>query len=283
MVLGYSISPIPFYDSLSEQFKNNPTAFGTNYPLLAMMDEPPTFFFFTDDDIDVSHIHNISIVQVGVQSIDVTSRFVGHGLLMADAEAEDGSHNSYIRFSPSDDFAFSFPAVGMYYYVIEVNREDDTPSVYYSELFCVKDDKQNAIRIEYGSPNLLTTPFGIIPLGSLEAGFTLHMWVDALIGKPEYIFEETVTTRMGYEFMENCLTKKTYQFVVMAPEYLCDAMRLIKLCPDRTITQYNKSYHPITFDMSVDWQEQGDLAAVTVTFDTDTVITALGGYDNLHI
>ena len=98
------------------------------------------------------------------------------------------------------------------------------------------------------------------------------------MGKPEYSFEEEATKRLGYSFIESQVSKKTYRFNTVIPEYLCDAMRIIRLCSQKKITCKGETYNAITFNMEVDWQEQGDLASVTCEFDVDNIITNIGGF-----
>lgn len=279
MIVGYNISPLPFYDSLNEQFENHPCAFGVNYPLLCKPNDPLPFIFYTDDDPDLCNLSGVTLVRIGYQSIDVTDEFIGKGLVLLDADVPQ--HLSCIRFAPSQSYHYAFPAIGMYYLVTAIyNKEDDTTSVYYSEKFCVSDNLKDAIEITYTSLVNLSTPFGDIPFNHTVGTFSFKVWLNALIGKPEYNFEEVETNRSGYSFLERCTSKKTYQFNVIVPEYLCDALRLIKLCSDVTIVHKGKAYAPTSFDMSVSWEEQGDLASLRASFDTDNVITAIGGYQS---
>lgn len=281
MILGYNISPLPFYDSVEEQFENHPCAFGVNYPLLCGVNDPLPFLFYTDDDPDASSINSVSLVRVNSMGIDVTTDFTQGGLVIFDADVQ-GRASSFIRFAPNQDFLFEFPAVGLYYFIIGIfNRKQQTTAYYYSEKFCVTDNLWDAININYTSPVNLSTPFGDIPFRHNDVGdFGFRVWLNALIGKPEYTFEEVETNRTGYSFLERCTSKKTYQFNVIAPEYLCDALRLIKLCPIVKIVHRGKIYEPTSFDMNVSWEEQGDLASLRATFDTDNVITAIGGYQS---
>lgn len=279
MIVGYNISPLPFYDSIGEQFENHSCAFGVNYPLLCGLNQPIPFLFYTNDNPDECRIDSVSLIRVGVQSIDVTADFVGNGLAIYDADVQ-GEQISFVRFAPNQNYHYTFPAIGLYYFVIEVyDKEQDTTNYYYSEKFCVTDNLQDAIEIDYTSPVNLNTPFGDIPFNHTAVGaFSFKVWLNALIGKPDYTFEEVETVRTGYPFLERCTSKKTYQFTVIVPEYLCDALRLIKLCPDVRIEHKRKVYHPISFDMNVSWEEQGDLASLRASFDTDNIITAVGGY-----
>lgn len=281
MVLGYNISPLPFYDSVEEQFENHPCAFGVNYPLLCGIGEPLNFLFYTDDDPNVTSIDHVILTRIGYGDIDVSNDFKQKGLVMYDADVQ-GQVGSFIRFEPNQSFDYEFPAVGLYYLRIDVKeKEEETIHPYFSEIFCVTDNLNNAIKITYTSPVNLSTPFGDIPFRHNDVGdFSFKVWLNALIGKPEYTFEEVETNRTGYSFLERCTSKKTYQFNVIVPEYLCDALRLIKLCPDVEIVHRGKTYEPTSFDMNVSWEEQGDLASLRATFDTDNVITAIGGYQS---
>ena len=119
MIVGYNISPLPFYDSIAEQFENHPCAFGVNYPLLCGLNQPLPFLFYTDDNPDASRISSVSLVQVGVQSIDVTADFVGisNGLVIFDADVQ-GEQISFIRFASGQSYQYTFPAIGLYYFVI---------------------------------------------------------------------------------------------------------------------------------------------------------------------
>ena len=83
---------------------------------------------------------------------------------------------------------------------------------------------------------------------------------------------------MGYAFIESQVSKKVYKFTFVAPEYLCDALRIVRLCDTKLIHSKRQMYELTTFNMDVEWQEQGDLASVECEFETDTVIANIGGY-----
>ena len=80
--------------------------------------------------------------------------------------------------------------------------------------------------------------------------------------------------------MEKGISRKVYRVRFFAPEYLCDVLRLVPVSD--VVTMWDSSrgaeveYDADDVDMEVEWQEQGNYAAVTLTFKTDTVIKALG-------
>ena len=98
------------------------------------------------------------------------------------------------------------------------------------------------------------------------------------VGKPEYDFEVESTDRMGYNFIESQVSKNLYKFVFLAPEYLCDALRIVRLCENKKITSKLQTYDLTTFNMEPEWEDQGDLASVECELETDTVIANIGCY-----
>lgn len=280
MIKGFNISPLPFYDSLAEQFANHPCAFGVNYPLLCGINSPLPFMFVVRGEGDEWGIENVALITPEGYPDDVTADFLNHGLHYSDGIA---GGERIVWFMPDSSFTYTFPSVGNYYFMI-TTRDYDVPEgnthTYFSEVFCVTDRLDDAIQITYTNATNILTPFGEIPFNDSNGDnqLSFRVWINALIGKPEYNFEEVETIRNGYSFMERCTSKKTYRFVFIAPEYLCDALRLTKLCSNVTILHRGKTYEPITLDMAVKWEEQGDLASVDISFDVDNIITAIGGY-----
>lgn len=67
----------------------------------------------------------------------------------------------------------------------------------------------------------------------------------------------------------------------MAPEFLCDVMRFIRMADYIHITdKYGREYDCDTFLITPKWQTQGDLASVEIEFKTNTVVKKIGrGYN----
>lgn len=169
------------------------------------------------------------------------------------------------------NLTIQFDKEGMYY--IRLTNQDQWE--YYSEVFSITNSTDNCIELEYrnNSGNFYLKN-GLI---SFANNFYFKVMLQTEIGKPEYSFEEEATKRLGYSFVESQVSKKIYKFTILAPEYLCDALRIVRLCDIKAITTKYDTFEPITFDMNVEWQEQGDLASVTCEFEVDTVITNFGG------
>ena len=175
-----------------------------------------------------------------------------------------------------------FPLSGVIDYEGQYWLEIHSGGWYYSEVFCFDNNIDDCLKVEYWNPECdFALKNGIIVLGSENFHFILLLKSE--LGKPEYSFEEEATKRLGYSFIESQVSKKTYKFNTVIPEYLCDAMRIIRLCSQKKITCKGETYDAITFNMEVDWQEQGDLASVTCEFDVDNIITNLGGFKHENL
>jgi hypothetical protein len=110
-------------------------------------------------------------------------------------------------------------------------------------------------------------------------GYRNTLYLNTQLGKPEYEFNEEGENRDGFFFPEKQISEKKYKCQVLAPEYLCDVMRLIRMCDHVRVTDKGRIYDCDTFLITPEWQEQGNLASVEIEFETDTVVKKIGkGY-----
>lgn len=103
--------------------------------------------------------------------------------------------------------------------------------------------------------------------------FKHELWIDAAVCKPEYPFEEEVIDRDGHPFVIKQISEKRYRFEFAAPEYLCDALRLVRMHTDIQI-QINQweTLRVENIVITPEWQKHGNLAIVRVEFETDVVV-----------
>lgn len=112
-----------------------------------------------------------------------------------------------------------------------------------------------------------------------SSGFKNKMYFDAELGMPSYEFEEEVSERNGYSYPLSQVSYKKYKFNILAPEEVCDVMRLIRLSDVVTIKSGDDEYSATSFLMTPTWQEQGYLANIECEFATDTMVKKNGkGY-----
>lgn len=263
------ISPLKFYDDFHKQNRYRSFAYGHVAPLITNPNVVSPFQLIVSGNVS----------EVYVRSADTNKRVTGNVVeRFKDAGLRNVSKNDYNILL----FLGIFPLSGVIDYEGQYWLEIHSGGWYYSEVFCFDNNIDDCLKVEYWNPEGdFALKNGIIVLGSENFHFILLLKSE--LGKPEYSFEEEATKRLGYSFIESQVSKKTYKFNTIIPEYLCDAMRIIRLCSQKKITCKGETYDAITFNMEVDWQEQGDLASVTCEFDVDNIITNLGGFKHENL
>lgn len=260
------LSPLKFYDDVEKQCHRKSFAFNNITPLLSKSHTCPGFQFVLPTSANFSslYIRNTKDSRITNNQID---SFIDAGLTITDVNGF--SVVSYLGSFPILD---NIPE-GLYYIEISFSNE----LRYYSEIFNLSSATDKYLEIEYWnqSGNLFIKN-GVI---SFENNFKFNIFLDTEIGKPEYTFEEELTKRLGYNFIESQVSKKTYKFVAVVPEYVCDAMRIIRMCDNKIIRSCDDEYDATSFEINVEWQTQGDLASASCEFETDNIIVNLGGFE----
>ena len=261
--INNNISPLPFYDDISLQNHRKGYAFGQIYPLVTYKNMLLPFQFC------VSSISSISQARLytkeGSVVADILVELKENGLAV-----KQYNNFSLVKY-PGALPINSIKHEGQYYIELLLN----TGKYIYSDIFTVYNRIDDYIELRYKNAYSFELKNGIIDFSD---NFEFKCYIPAQIGKPEYDFEEEATERMGYAFIESQVSKKLYKFTFLAPEYLCDALRIVRLCSEKQIISKGQVYDLTTFNMRPEWEEQGDLASVECEFETDTVIANAGGY-----
>lgn len=263
-LVNNNISPLPFYDNLALQNHRKDYAFGQVYPLITYKNMllPFQVVLAIGTYIKWVRLYDFNTGKY----IDITSNLIENGLEL----------KSYAGFKLLK-YPGTLPVVdikheGLYYLLIGIYGLGNI----YSDVFTVCNKVDDYLLIEYSNSYNFELKNGVIDFSD---SFKFKCYLNTQIGKPEYDFEEEATERMGYTFVESQVSKKIYKFTFLAPEYLCDALRIVRLCENKQITSKLQTYDLTTFNMEPDWEDQGDLAAVECEFETDTVIANIGGYE----
>ena len=263
--INNNISPFPFYDDISRQNHRKDYAFGQIYPLVIYKNMLLPFQFCVSSGTSVSEAKLYT--KEGVLVADILSNLKEIGLVV----------KSYTGFKlvkyPGTLPVNAIKHEGQYYIRLRLN----SGKYFYSDIFTVYNRVDDYLELEYNNSYNFELKNGMIDFSD---SFKFKCYLPTQIGKPEYDFEEEATERMGYTFIESQVSKKLYKFTFLAPEYLCDALRIVRLCNDKQITSKGQVYDLTTFNMKPEWEEQGDLAAVECEFETDTVISNIGGYEH---
>ena len=269
MEVHNNFSPLAFRKKESKATYEKWYAFGKNYAIPASANTL-TPFQFTELNIPVFDPDTIEVEAVNEETGESTKTGV---YVSFDVMPE---HGGVLYVSPGkNSFREALPQ-GTYRARFSIGDE-----VYISTPFCVIpgiETSSKYLLIEYWNDEKIAYPDGFITTGA-NNDFRYQMYVPATICKPKYEFEEELTKRAGYKFLELQTSTKVYAFTFVAPEFICDAMRLIRLSDYIRISHDGEYYNALNFEFDVDWQEQLYLAAVECQFETDSIIQKLPSFN----
>lgn len=262
-LVNNNISPLPFYDSLALQNHRKDCAYGQVYQLITYRNMLLPFQVVLSNGTSVGwvRLYNFNTGKY----IEITDSMKENGLVIK-------PFTGFVLLK----YPGTLPIVeikheGLYYLVIYINGL----GTIYSDLFTVTNRISDYLLIEYSNSYNFELKNGIVDFSD---NFAFKCYLNTQVGKPEYNFEEESTKRLGYIYVESQVSKKTYKFNVIVPEYICDALRIVRLCDNKIIRCKDNEYEAITFEMEAEWQTQGDLASVTCEFETDNVVANIGGF-----
>jgi len=271
MSLKHNINVLPFYTDLRYQDYKREFNFGAIYKLYSPSARLLPF------QIIRTHRSSTPITSVTLQKIkpngaldgaavDITAQVSGSGLNILEFSA-DGY--DIIKYPGALIFPSYSIGLGQYYITIT-----DGTETWYSEIFTTVNDSSKLIRLVYSSIDNITVPGGHI---DYTAPFAFECYIDSKLGKPRYPFEEEVKKRDGFTFPEKQISEKRYVFEFVAPEYLLDALRLVRLNDVVRIVSEGVTYEVETIFIESRWQDQGNLAIVTVEFGISSIVKKTGG------
>lgn len=269
MEVHNNFSPLAFRKKESKATYEKWYAFGKNYAIPASANTL-TPFQFTELNIPVFDPNTIEVEVINEETGEKKKSGV---YVSFDVMPE---HGGVLYVSPGkNSFREALPQ-GTYRARFSIGEE-----VYISTPFCVIpgiETSSKYLLIEYWNDEKIAYPGGFITTGA-NNDFRYQMYVPATICKPKYEFEEELTKRAGYKFLELQTSTKVYAFTFVAPEFICDAMRLIRLSDYIRISHDGEYYNALNFEFDVDWQEQLYLAAVDCQFETDSIIQKLPSFN----
>lgn len=269
MEVHNNFSPLAFRKKESKATYEKWYAFGKNYAIPASANTL-TPFQFTELNIPVFKPNTIEVEVINEETGEPRKSGV---YVSFDVMPE---HGGVLYVSPGkNSFREALPQ-GTYRARFSIGDE-----VYISTPFCVIpgiETSSKYLLIEYWNDEKIAYPGGFITTGA-NNDFRYQMYVPATICKPKYEFEEELTKRAGYKFLELQTSTKVYAFTFVAPEFICDAMRLIRLSDYIRITHDGEYYNALNFEFDVDWQGQLYLAAVDCQFETDSIIQKLPSFN----
>lgn len=262
-LVNNNISPLPFYDNIALQNHRKDYAFGQVYPLVMHSNVilPFQVVLTSGTSIDYVRLYDFHTGKY----IDITASMKDCGLTIK--PFADFKILKYPGLFPIVEIKYE----GLFYLTIAISGYGSI----YSDVFSMTSSISDYLMIEYRNSHNFVFKNGIVDFSD---NFKFRCYLCTQVGKPEYSFEEEATERLGYTFVESQVSKKIYKFTFLAPEYLCDALRIVRMCDNKQITSKSQIYDLTAFSMEPEWEDQGDLASVECEFETDTVIANIGGY-----
>lgn len=260
-----NFSVLPWYTSIDEQNHRKSYAYGNIYPLFTPKNKLLPFQIMRE-----TRVNNITSVVMfkknGQQFANITQNMIETGLQIVRFETMGYDIVVYPGILP---MPINTPQ-GMYYVQIS-----DGVQTWYSDIFTVVNDISGYLKIEWFDIENMVFDAGQIVYKNPK--FVNVLYLNTELGKPEYVFEEDGETRDGYFFPEKQISEKTYKCVALAPEYLCDVMRFIRMSDHVVVTdKYKRKYYVDTFLITPKWETQGDIASVEIEFQTATVVKKIG-------
>lgn len=259
-----NLSVLPFYATLDEQLSRQTYAYGEVYPLFVPKGYIHPFQLLIPSNGNT--ITNVTLINYNTDTVvqNLTSA-------MTITKKEFSGYDVFVhRYGSVTGASWG---VGRYYLKIQTNY-----NAYDSEVFTVVDNISPYLKIEWwDDQDLVMQNCRIVYNVTSVVPYHSVVFLDTQLGMPQYDFEEEGETRDGLYFPEKMISEKTYKFTFLAPEYLLDAMRFIRMSDHIQITdRYGVVYNADTFLITPKWQASGMLASVDGEFQTKVVAKKIG-------
>lgn len=259
MTPNNNLNPLAFYKSQNDMFKARPYNYGIKYPLYMPLNRVTPFQIIRGSSESTTLTSAKIYNDRGVEVATVTSYMSVNVVTIGNSKVMQFKCGNYANLTPGQ-------------YTMRVVIGNDT---YYSEVFTAYANIGKLVKVEYYNADPIIFDEGAL---TYDNGFKFELFLCTEIAKPEYLFEEESTKRGGFTFVENQISSKQYKMVIAAPEYLCDAIRIIRLHDHVAITKDGNAYEAYNFTPSYQWNDVGDLAQVVITFESNTVLQKISAY-----
>jgi len=257
-----NLNILPFYDSLTKQSHKKDEAFGEVFGLICP--EKKFLPFQIIRETSASQLYSVQLFRKdGTLIADIFDDMISAGLCIKVKSGYD------IIYYPG---AFTIPTStpeGQHYLRIQ----DESELVWYSEIFTIVQNTDDYLKIQYWEGLDFNIDDKVIDYSYPYRG---TVYLKTQLGRPDYPISEVIEKRDEVNYVEKQISKKVYKFVFVAPEFLCDAMRIIRLHDHIRITNKGDIYDATSFLNTPKWLDGGYLAEVQAEFETATIIKKLG-------
>lgn len=270
MEINNVFSPVPFYKNKKYWHSNKWYTYGQKCPIMMTSQNTLPFQLVVDSGVTLS---SFTIKKADNDTVVRTVSTSGNYFNIA------GESYNVIQIKAC---AISVLPYGNYYYALTLSDG----STYISDIIAIISDMSKCIKITYKNVENLYFSSGHIDFTN---DFVFELYLPTTIGKPEYEYEEELTKRLGYKFVESQVVNKVYKFTFPATEQLCDAYRFVRMCDYIRIDTYNPDfsdydhYNIIYLSSEVEWLDNGDIASVETSFETDSIVQKLQDYSRTQL
>ena len=265
-----NFSPLAFREKSMKATYKKWYAYGKEFALPFSTTELPPFQF------TVANLPSFDPTTVEVFLVNEATGVRGETGIKIKVDAMDG-HGSVLYVSPGSNVYAKSIEPGVYRAEFAIPGGE----TYVSTPICVTEGIEtntNFVKLEYWNDEKLAYPNGFVTTGT-DNDFKFQMYIPTTFFKPKYEFEEEITKRAGYKFLELQTCNKVFGFNFLAPEYICDSLRLVRLSDYIRFTHDGEYYNALNFEYNPDWQDNGYLAAIECQFETDTIIQKLPSFN----
>jgi hypothetical protein len=261
-----NLNILPFYSSVGKQHHRKSYAFEQTFNLIServrilpFQIQRPHAAGATVNKLKFINFENGTETGILAEAISA-----GLGVLEFASEGYDLIINQSLMIFPTLELA-----VGKHF----LELGDSAGNTWFSEVFNVVRDTDQYLKLSYWDKDNFIHSDGHI---DYSIPYKNYVYLPTEVGKPDYPFEEVAQTRDGYVFIEKQISEKKYKFTFIAPEFLLDALRIVRMHDYIEVLSKGEVYDIETIVIAPKWQDQGDIASVEVEFECDTVIKKIG-------
>lgn len=268
-----NLNILPFYASVDKQHHRKAYSYDKVYPIIAPINSIPS------SQIIIPRFESFNNIVATIYKVDGTDAYYNAQDSWIGIQAKRTNTYGVFIFNPGNTLSAEVKSEGQYYMRLDLNINLSAGGTgaytYYSEVFTWVEDVSKYLKLEYWDNQNLPVFDNHI---DYESGYKNTVYLQTQLGKPEYPFEEEIVKRDGYEFPEKQLSEKRFRFTFLAPEFLIDALRIVRMHDNVYITNIDSEvYRSNSFLLNLSrWEDQGDLAALEVEFECDTIIKKIG-------
>ena len=260
--MSENLQILPFYLDVGYQYHRLYRAFGNKAPVLAPNGYLPPFQVMLPTGYSVK-AYTVSIVTLSTGAEQgIKTPMVASGLEVRTYAEKDFE----ILYYPSSG-EIDIPD-GLYYLKVAFTGG----WTLYSEVFAVA-DFQNLVSLTWWDDESIEFDGQYF---DFSTGFKFVAFFQSEFGKPQYQYEDAVKRRDGIDFPEKIISWKVYRCEIICSEFFLDGLRVARLHSFIEVNAKGKTRKVYDLTFTLNWDEPGFYAVVTLDFQMETIAKMTG-------